>query len=68
MEGDLDGVYTFKNQIEGIVPAACYSNCIYSRVGSEFEGFEYCFQEKTPQSGSMIEECEAHPKQGEGWF
>jgi len=43
---DLDGKYIFLKEADGIINPDCYNGCIYSRVGEQFQGLEYCFREK----------------------
>ena len=56
-KNDLDGVYVFKRKVLTNVDPNCSSNCIYIRLGSEFEGQEYCFGEVFPFFGTTDEEC-----------
>ena len=66
MGPEHDGVYIFKRNFKGTIYAACNSDCIYSRVGSEFDGIEYCFEDKFPPLGTITDECEVHPTIGKG--
>ena len=68
MDEDLDGIYIFKSNFPATIPGVCNSNCIYSRLGPEYVGLEYCFQDISPQQGTIIDECEAHPTIGKNFY